>query len=180
MATFRPVAHAAMLATLLAMAACGFKPLYGTDPVGDGVVVHLASIDIVEQKTRLGQLIRNDLLSSMSEPGASGGHYRLILESDADIDRTIDVKDESDETQRYRYRAKTTFRLLDARSGAELYKGKTFSQVSFDRTNADFSDLQAEADAMERAAREIGNDIRTRLAAYFATHVASAAEPPAQ
>ncbi len=51
---------------------------------------------------------------------------------------------------------------------------KTFSQVSFDRTTADFSNLQAETDAMERAAREIGNDIRTRLAAYFATRVASA------
>ena len=71
----------AVLVAALATAACGFKPLYGTSPVGEGVAVHLASIDIVEQKTRLGQLIRNDLLSSMSEPGASGGHYRLAFES---------------------------------------------------------------------------------------------------
>jgi hypothetical protein len=41
--------------------------------------------------------------------------------------------------------------------------------VSYDRTTADFSNVQAETNAMERAAKEIGNDIRTRLAAYFSS-----------
>jgi LPS-assembly lipoprotein len=171
----RAFAHAAVVLAALAMASCGFKPLYGTSPVGDGVAVHLASIDIVEQKTRLGQLIRNDLLTSMSEPGASGGRYRLAFESTFRTISTIEVKDETDETRRFSFRVNTAFRLLDARSGAELHKGKTFSQVSFDRTTSDFSNLQAENDAMERAAHEVGNDIRTRLAAYFTTHASASA-----
>jgi hypothetical protein len=50
-----------------------------------------------------------------------------------------------------------------------LSAGKTFSQVSYDRTTSDFSNVQAETNAMERAAKEIGNDIRTRLAAYFSS-----------
>lgn len=173
MAITRVCAYAAVLIAGLATASCGFKPLYGTSPVGEGVGAHLASIDIVEQKTRLGQLIRNDLLSSMSEPGASGGRYRLALESTSRTHETIEVKNETEDTRRYSFRVNTTFRLLDARSGAELHRGKTFSQVSYDRTVADFSNLQAENDAMERAAHEIGNDIRTRLAAYFASHASA-------
>jgi LPS-assembly lipoprotein len=174
--------RACVLSVALMAAGCGFRPLYGTSPVGEGVAVHLASIDVVEQKTRLGQLIRNDLLSSMRDPGASGGdRYRLALESASKVENTTEVEDEEDETRRYSMRVNAAFRLLDGRSGAELHRGKTFSLVSFDRTTSDFSNLQAETDAMERAAHEIANDIRTRLAAYFATHAtAEVAASPAQ
>jgi LPS-assembly lipoprotein len=176
----RALAQLVLLAGALVTSACGFKPLYGTTPVGEGVGIHLGSIDVVEQKTRLGQLIRNDLLSSMSEPGASGGRYRMVFESTYRIHSTIEVEDETNDTRRFSFRANTAYRLLDARSGAELHRGKTFSQVSFDRTVSDFSNLQAENDAMERAAHEIANDIRTRLAAYFATQASidTAAAPP--
>ncbi|MDP9139016.1 MAG: LPS assembly lipoprotein LptE [Pseudomonadota bacterium] len=180
MAAARAVAKAALLLAALATASCGFQPLHGTSPLGEGVSVHLASIDIVEQKTRLGQLIRNDLLSSMSEPGASGTRYRLALEAASRTHSTIEVENETEDTRRFSFRVNAAFRLLDARSGAELHRGKTFSQVSFDRTASDFSNLQAENDAMERAAHEIGNDIRTRLAAYFATHASAGAETAAQ
>ena len=180
MAIFRAFSHLTVLVAALATASCGFKPLHGTSSTGEGVSVHLASIDIVEQETRLGQLIRNDLLSSMSEPGASGGRYRLAIESTSKTHSTIEAVNETVETRRFSFRVNTAFRLLDARSGAELHKGKTFSQVSYDRTASDFSNLQAENDAMERAAHEIGNDIRTRLAAYFATHASAEAGAVAQ
>jgi LPS-assembly lipoprotein len=181
MTVYPTMFRAIVLAAALAAGACGFRPLYGTSPVGDGVAVHLASIDIVEQPTRLGQLIRNDLLSSMSEPGSPGDRYRLAMDSTAKVQSTIEVEDETDETRRFSMRVNTVYRLLDGRTGAELHRGKTFSLVSFDRTTSDFSNLQAENDAMERAAHEIANDIRTRLAAYFATRpTAEVAASPAQ
>jgi hypothetical protein len=51
-----------------------------------------------------------------------------------------------------------------------LHSGKTFSQVSYDVVREPFADMQAEANAMERAAHEVSMDIRSRLAAYFASH----------
>ena len=47
--------------------------------------------------------------------------------------------------------------------------GTTFARVPFDVIRQPFADMQAQTDATERAAREVGADIRTRLAAYFAT-----------
>jgi LPS-assembly lipoprotein len=146
--------------------ACGFQPLYGTSPAGSNVSTELSAIDIDEQDTRLGQLIRNDLLSSMSRPTAGASRYRLQLVA-LDGTKTM-IQNENEDTRRFSYRINVAFRLIDRQTGKELSSGKTFSQVSYDRTTSGFANVQAETNAMERAAKEVGNDIRTRLAAYFA------------
>ena len=54
--------------------------------------------------------------------------------------------------------------------GKPVFQGKTFSVVAYDRTGQSFADLQAFNDAIERAAKVVSDDIRTRVAAYFATN----------
>jgi LPS-assembly lipoprotein len=63
---------------------------------------------------------------------------------------------------------KVAFSLVEKSSGRQLYAGKTFSLVSYDRTTQGFANLQAQTNAIERAAHQISTDIRTRLAAHFA------------
>jgi len=152
------------LAIGLSVTACGFQPLYGTSPTGSNVATELSAVAIDEQDTRLGQLIRNDLLSTMS--GTNGTRYRLQLMA-LDGTKTM-IENDNEDTRRFNYRVNAAYRLIDRNTGQELSSGKTFSQVSYDRTTSDFSNVQAETNAMERAAKEVGNDIRTRLAAYFA------------
>ena len=152
------------LAIGLSVSACGFQPLYGTSPAGSNVATELSAVAIDEQDTRLGQLIRNDLLSTMS--GAGETRYRLQLMA-LDGTKTM-IENDNEDTRRFNYRVNVAYRLIDRQTGQELNSGKTFSQVSYDRTTSDFSNVQAETNAMERAAKEVGNDIRTRLAAYFA------------
>ena len=53
--------------------------------------------------------------------------------------------------------------------GKTIYRGKTFSNVSYDDVGQSFADLQAKTNAVERGAHEIALDIRTRLAAHFAS-----------
>ncbi len=60
------------------------------------------------------------------------------------------------------------FALHEQGTGRIVYEGKTFSQASYDQVGQSFADLQAETDAVERAAHEVSLDIRTRLAAHFA------------
>jgi LPS-assembly lipoprotein len=62
----------------------------------------------------------------------------------------------------------TTYELVDRSTGKILTKGTTFARVPYDTVRQPFADMQAQKDATERAAREVGVDIRTRLAAYFA------------
>jgi LPS-assembly lipoprotein len=127
----------------------------------------LSAIEIDEQNHRLGQLIRNDLLSSFASGTPEPSRYRLQFTAVAGQQTLIDNSNE--DTRRFSYRVNVEYRLIDEKTGKQLNAGKTFSQVSYDRTTSDFSNVQAETNAMERAAKEIGNDIRTRLAAYFSS-----------
>lgn len=151
----------------LLLSGCGFEPLYGTTRTGSTTAVELSSITIDEQKTRLGQLIRNNLLSGMSSAGKTTERYRLTLAATSKIQTQIEVTDE--QVRRASFKVNAVYSLVDPASGRVLHSGKTFSQVSYDRSTSDFSNVQAETSAMERAAEEIGTDIRTRLAAYFAS-----------
>ncbi len=152
---------------ILALGGCGYKPLYGSTSEDRGVVGELASISIPEADSRLGQIIRNDLLSSMRPAGtAAEDRYRLDLTLSKSRTDVIDKKQPN--VTRNSLNASVTFALLDG--AKEVYRGKTFSQVSYDVVRQPFADMQAENDAMERVAHELSGDIRTRLAAYFATH----------
>jgi LPS-assembly lipoprotein len=154
-------------ACILALTGCGYRPLYGTTSDNRGVVEALSSISIPETGTRLGQLIRNDLLSAMRPAGSAGeDRYSLSLTpaqtSSAIIDRSLP------NTTRSSVKVSVAFELRDGPK--VVLGGKTFSQVSFDVVRDPFADTQAETNATERAAHEISTDIKTRLAAYFATH----------
>ncbi|MBC8038663.1 MAG: hypothetical protein H7X89_15760 [Rhizobiales bacterium] len=127
----------------------------------------LASIAIPEADSRLGQIIRNDLLSAMRPAGtASNDRYRLELKQASS--RTNIIEKKQPNVTRNAVSVSVKFSLLDG--AKEVYSGKTFSQVSYDVVRQPFADMQAENDAVERAAHELSADIRTRLASYFATH----------
>ena len=62
-----------------------------------------------------------------------------------------------------------TLRPASRGARVQIYRGKTFSNVSYDDVGQSFADLQAKTNAVERGAHEIALDIRTRLAAHFAS-----------
>ncbi len=145
------------------------RPLYGTNGAEESAVVtELSNIDIPLPKSRVQQLIRNNLISTISPPGQKGnGKYQLVIspasnEFDVTIERNTDVSRRS-------YRLNVSFVLRSGRSGQRLFSGKTFSEVSYDKVTSEFANLQAKTNAKKRAAKEVSRDIRTRLAAYFAS-----------
>lgn len=157
------------VALVLALAGCSsMRPLYGSNSLSAGVADELATVAIPEPKTRLEQLIRNDLIATMRPAGTvSDDRYTLLLEPEAKDDLTIEGK--ASETLRKTVRLNVGFSLIDRQSNSSVYSGRTFSQVSYDETGLSFADLQARTNALERAAHEVSSDIRTRLAAHFAS-----------
>lgn len=152
---------------LVLLAGCGFRPLYGSGGETGAVKLALASIAIPEPDTRLAQIIRNDLISALRPPGtAESDRYTLVLTSAALENDSIETA--SAATARRTIKVNTEFRLVERRSGRAVSSGKTFSQASYDRTGRSFADFQAQTNALERAAHEVSQDIRTRLAAHFA------------
>jgi LPS-assembly lipoprotein len=155
-----------LLAAALLLAGCGYRPLYGSSAETAGVAATLASISIPEADDRVGQLIRNDLLSSM-QAGKGEDRYTLILKPVVRRSSVIDKPQPN--TTRQAITLAVTYELVERSSGSVVNSGKTFSHASFDVIRQPFADLQAETNATERAAHEVSADIRTRLAAYFAS-----------
>jgi LPS-assembly lipoprotein len=152
------------------LAGCGFSPLYGTSGLASASVSQrLAGVAVPEQTTRVGQLIRNEILSAIAPAGTvAGTEYRLDMTPTTNDESTVEAQ--NTDVLRRSYRLSVEFELIEAASGKQVYSGKTFSYVSYDRTGAPFANQQARVNAEERAAQEVGLDIRTRLAAYFAAH----------
>ncbi len=159
----------AVLLCTLAVSGCGFTPLYGTPESGSPVALKLASITVDDPTTRLGQLVRNEIVSGITPVGSAGGSaYRLeLVTEDSEV---VAIDGFNTESLRQHYKANVRFVLYDNDTGKPVYSGKTFSQVPYDRVDAPVANLQAQVNAQERAAIETGQDIRTRLAAYFSAN----------
>jgi LPS-assembly lipoprotein len=141
----------------LLVAGCSYRPLYGGGEQS-AAVTGLRDVAIAEQKSRAGQLLRNELL----EPGV--GEARYILE----LDVTEQGKAAAGTRARVQYSVNATYRLKAASGGAVLHQGKTYASVFFDTVREPLADLQAENSARQRAVQELAQDMRLRLSAVFA------------
>jgi LPS-assembly lipoprotein len=159
---------AAALAVALLLGGCGFQPLYGERQGSQPLLAALNGVSVDPPKNRIGQLVRNQFLIDVP-PGQGGlSLYRLELEPEA---REVnEIESSNTDVLRKTYRLNVAFRLSDNRTGKPVYSGKTFSYVSYDRVTSPLANVQAATNAEERAAREVGIDIRTRIAAYLASH----------
>ena len=150
----------------LALAGCGYRPMYASTATNPGVAGSLAAISIPEAEDRPGQLVRNELISSMQTGKGTEDKYLLNLTTTLAANGVIQKKQPS--VTRQAILITTRFELVDRSTGLVVNKGTSFSRVPYDVIRQPFADMQAQKDATERAAREVGADIRTRLAAYFA------------
>jgi LPS-assembly lipoprotein len=152
--------------TLPFASGCGYRPLYSKVDGGPDVAAALANISVQEQKTRPGQLLRNELLSSMSPAGTGGTNQYLlriaVIENASFVSRLPDQP-----VDRWRYRLDTTYELVDVKLGRVATRGSSQSAVSFDTVREPVADRQARNTAMSRAAVELGQDIKLRLAAFL-------------
>lgn len=150
----------------LFLAGCaGYRPLYGTAPDGQSVATSLSAISIPEQRTRTGQLLRNEILSGIGSPAANQFQLKMsIYEYTGGISTTPGTV-----VSRKRYDLKVLYELLELASGKSLTTGTSFANVSYDAVREPIADLQAAENARLRSTTEVGQDIRQRLAAFMAT-----------
>jgi LPS-assembly lipoprotein len=147
------------------LAGCGLHPLYGTDSGTISVAADLAAVSVPEQQTRAGQLVRNHLLIIMGTDGAAP-LYTLGLTFG---ERTSGISNlPGTTTSRAQYNLKADYKLTQVSDGKQLVAGNLFSSVQYDTVRQPVADLQAKRDAMERASTELAQDLRLRIAAYFA------------
>jgi LPS-assembly lipoprotein len=147
----------------------GFRPLYGSSAVGgSNVEEKLASVDIAPIGGRIGQRIRNELIFGTTGGGEKRDPaYRLEIAVKENVTSTL-VKTDGDALSQI-YTADATFNLVRLSDKAVVLKGVSFGRAGFERNPSIFSNVRSQDDAQNRAARTIGTELRTRLAAFLAT-----------
>jgi len=162
-----------LLSALATLAGCGFRPLYGTRAYGgSGAVEALSQTWIDPIPDRIGQLLRNNLLDRLNPQGEpERARYRLAVKVAVSKEGLAITKDES--ITRFNLRVSALFVLHDAGSGQELTRGTARTIAAYNVVDSQFATLVAEKDAEVRAARELSDELRTRLAVYFTRAAAS-------
>jgi len=150
----------------LSLSACtAYRPLYGKGPDGIGVTQGLAGIFVPEQHGRAGQLLRNELLDGIGASHTSRFSLKLDI-----TEKTVGVSSLSAvSAARKRYSLLAHYDLIESVSGKSVTSGESFSNVSFDTINQPVSDLNAADNARLRAAKELGQDLKLRLAAFLSS-----------
>jgi LPS-assembly lipoprotein len=148
------------------LAACNVRPLYGTAPDGSNLQSELAFVDVAPVEGRVGQQVRNDLLFLMHGGAQARDDYVLRLNVSHSRSSII-VRHIGGQPQGGTISVQAAFRLRASGEDETLFSGRVVRHASYERSNQRFANDRAELDAENRAAREVAEEIRMRLAAYF-------------
>ncbi len=162
------VGAAAAMVALIALAGCGFQPLYATGDDGETVTEDgLAATRIQPIAGRTGQQLHN-LLRDRLNPAGQSTTPDYVLEV-AVSKRITELGIRVDETAtRANLTMTARFTLRNAKTKRALLSSKSVSVNSYNILDALYATTVAENDAVKRGLRELANDIRLRLAVYFA------------
>lgn len=159
----RTLAAAALAFSTIALSACaGFTPLYGRPGVEGG----LSSIETVAAEGRGGYLLREQLDDALAHRPDSPAAYKLYLSvNEQRFARGVRLDNVAN---RYELRMSVDWRLLDAKNGAEVHKGRTDVSVTYDSADQPYAAIAAQQDGQERAATEAARKIQLDLATWLA------------
>jgi LPS-assembly lipoprotein len=160
---------ASLLAGLaaLALAGCGFQPLYGGTTAGGARLSEvMAAVEITPIPGRVGQRLRNELIFATTGGGSAGQtRYRLdIVIKESVTDQLVEIT--GDATGQV-YQLDATFKLLDSAKGIVILQGKAVARAPYNRFQEIFANVRARHDAENRAARTVSESIKVQVAAHL-------------
>jgi LPS-assembly lipoprotein len=156
----------------VSLAGCGdggFRPLYGQAGIGANVGEKLAGIEIGPIPGRMGQRIRNELVFDTTGGGGRTAEpvYRLEIAIKETLTSTL-VKTDGDALSQI-YTADAAFNLIRLSDKTVVLRGVSFGRAGLERNPQIFSNVRAQDDAQNRAAKTIATELKTRLAAFLST-----------
>jgi LPS-assembly lipoprotein len=148
----------------LALAGCGFTPMYGTP----GLSANLSSVQVVAPDGRVAYLVREDLDDAFGKNKDAAPRWRLDF-------TVVQVRDPrglnlNNITERYQTDITVNYVLTNTANGAVAHRGEVTSAVSYDDANDPYAGIAAREDTQRRAASDAARRIETELAAWMASH----------
>ncbi len=161
-----------LAAALLLMNSCGFEPLYQKQAGSDAVNDDLAQVEIlnlrdkIDYNDRLGQALKNLLLDRFNPFGRpQSPFYKLDIKlQSTKTELGFNIVDEA---TRAKLTLNAEYVLSESKTNAVLFRGSSRSINSYNIISFDFATLSAEKNALDRATREIADDITLRISTFF-------------
>jgi LPS-assembly lipoprotein len=152
----------------LLVGACGFHPLYGqADAPARAELLSIMIGPVVSPDSpRAGQLISNDLDNELAPQGHSGpARFRLsavVRETDSSL-----LVNAASQTTRDQVALNVSYSLTDASTNRPLVSGSLRRTLDYDVLRINYGNIVGAADARRRLARQIADEIASRLAVWF-------------
>jgi LPS-assembly lipoprotein len=158
---------AGLMVAALALAGCGFRPLYGTmgaNPAGQRIFASIYVEPIAHE--RVGYELRNQLIDLLRGPNrAQNATYRLQV---AVTETREGVALQNDATiTRYDLAFTAKYKLLDATLNT-VTQGEETTLESFDVAQSPYASLTGQKEAEKRAVQDIAEHIQIDLGVHFA------------
>ncbi len=153
-----------IILSVLLLPGCGLSPLYSGGGKGP-VARSLRSVSVAPINGRAGWLVRTALEDRLGAP-VGQPRYRLEVELDDDITGFGIRSDDAVTRERRTLRAR--YRLVDSAKGTVLVDATAGSDSGIDAVGSEYATVAAEQTALERLAKELADQIVTRVA-LFAT-----------
>lgn len=155
-----------LLLPLLLAAGCGFSPLYGRGGGTADTRTDLAGVEVRAETDRLHHMVRNELIERLNPRGETATRsYELVFTVREAKAAVLVTRQET--VNRYNLSLSGGWILIDSRANKELARGNAMSTASYNVLRSEFGNVASENDARQRAARDLADTIRLRLAAYF-------------
>jgi LPS-assembly lipoprotein len=175
----RAVLRLFAIAGLGGLTAGCFQPMYGDPQVVASAGLHdkLATVEVAPinqpngtRLSRVGVVLRDDLISKLTRNNAAGGPslYRLDIQLSASQQQVIvDINSGRPDIQNYGIDA--TFTLTEIATKKPMFRSTTFARVTYNIPGQQqrFAGERGLRDAENRAAETIADNIRARLASFF-------------
>ncbi|THH36623.1 hypothetical protein E4Z66_06640 [Aliishimia ponticola] len=140
----------------LALAACGFTPVYG--PGGTGTKLR-DNVLVAAPKDRNGYLLVRQIEERLGRPSSPAYNLSLTLQTET---QGLGI-DEDGNIDRYNLIGAAGYVLSDAATGREVSSGTVNSFTGYSATGSTVETLASERDAYERLMVILGDQIVTRL-----------------
>ena len=154
---------AALILSLM-LAACGFTPLYEAGGSSAQMQTQLSSIDVGPIADRIGQVMRNRLVSRLNAGARPEYRLDVVLTQSSE---TFGVRPDTATTQE-QLTLVADIQLIKYGQEEPVIRQSLRARSSFDVVLSDFATVSQREDTAQRLALDLAERIHRRLALHFA------------
>lgn len=150
----------------VALAGCGFQPMYATGGDRPGAAERLAQVDIANIPNRYGQQLRNNLIDRFYPHGRTDASpYELVVGLSATEQKLALRKDAT--AERAQLAVSAPYRLVEKATGRTLLSANSRIYVSYSVLEEQYASVVTVDNAYDRALAQISDEITTHVAAFL-------------